>query len=203
MLRLQVFLFLLLILSFPARGNDTDLASVIGECESCHGPGGASTDSDVPIIGGQSQSLIEKAHEQFRDRERPCTRTQYRHGDTDRPPTSMCEVAGKLDAAGIEKVASHFAALEFIPARQPFDENLAVAGAALHQLYCDSCHPKGGSEPGFAGRLAGQWTPYLARTIEQIKRAEVLVPHIMERKVNEFSDGDIEALLNFWASQQE
>jgi cytochrome c553 len=70
-------------------------------------------------------------------------------------------------------------------------------------MYCASCHPDGGSASGFAGRLAGQWTHYLAGAIEQIKRSEVIVPHIMERKLADFSAEEIDALLNFWASQQE
>jgi len=181
----------------------TDLQRVVEECESCHGPAGVSSESDVPIIAGQSQPLIEKAHEHFKDWSRPCRRTPYRHGDTGRPPTSMCDVSAALDGPTIEAIAAHFAAQEFRPADQPFDEEKAVAGAGLHEMYCESCHPAGGSAQGFAGRLAGQWTPYLAQVIEQISRSEVIVPHIMERKIADFSPEEIDALLNFWASQRE
>ena len=95
-----------------------------------------------------------------------------------------------------------YAALPFVPARQDFDADLAVEGAALHSLYCESCHPKGGSEAGYADRLAGQWTPYLRRTIGQISQSELAAPHMMERKLGDFSEKEIESLLNFWASQQ-
>lgn len=187
----------------PVFADSEALQALIPECESCHGPGGLSTDGDVPIIAGQSQALIEKAHEQFKDWARPCSRMSPNQGDGEGVPTSMCEVSQRLDRVMIEAVAAHFAARDFVPARQPFDETQAVAGAALHELYCETCHPQGGSAPGFAGRLAGQWTPYLAHTIEQIKRSEIIVPHIMERKLAAFSTTEIDALLNFWASQQE
>lgn len=186
-----------------AIATDASLESVINECESCHGPGGLSVESDIPIIAGQSQVLIEKAHEHFKDLQRPCTQTSYRSGQPDESLTSMCEVSLELDSNTIEALARHYAALKFRPATQPFDANKAVVGAGLHQMYCESCHPNGGSDAGFAGRLSGQWTPYLVRTISQIKRAEVLVPHVMERKLNQFSEEETDALLNFWASQQE
>jgi sulfide dehydrogenase cytochrome subunit len=191
------------LLATPGLAADLDLAALTGLCESCHGPGGLSTDSDVPIIAGQTVSLIENAHEQFKDMARPCTRTELRHGSEEQAPTSMCEVSAGLDGPTIEAIAQHYASLEFVPAQQEFDEAQAVAGAALHELYCESCHPEGGSTTGFAGRLAGQWTPYLRGTIDQIIQGEVIVPHIMERKLAEFSSEEIDALLNFWASQRE
>ena len=196
-------LFLGAAVAGPAGAAEEELQALIEECESCHGPAGVSTDSDVPIIAGQSEPLIEKAHEHFKDWARPCRRTAFRHGDTSRPPTTMCDVSAGLDGIEIEAIATHFAAQAFVPAAQPFDEAKAIAGAPLHEMYCASCHPDGGSASGFAGRLAGQWTPYLAGAIEQIKRSEVIVPHIMERKLADFSAEEIDALLNFWASQQE
>lgn len=198
------WLFVVLALAYPGYvlAAPGELATLIVECEACHGKNGISVDADVPIIAGQPQPMIEKAHEQYKDLARPCREVQGHKDDLTLPPSSMCDVSIDLDTVAIEAISAHYAALEFVPAPQPFDEALAVTGASLHQMYCESCHPDGGKKPGFAGRLAGQWTPYLRRMFEEIEGAEILVPHIMEGKVSDFSDEEREALLNFWASQQ-
>jgi sulfide dehydrogenase cytochrome subunit len=190
-------------LAMPAQAGNADLAGLIADCDACHGAGGVSRHGDVPSIAGKEHVLLERALKQFRNMERPCRRTAYRDGDPAPARTTMCEVTANLDDAQIRALSQHYAALPFVPAPQDFDPELAVQGAALHSLYCESCHPKGGSEAGYAGRLAGQWTPYLRRAVDEICTSQLIVPHMMERKVSEFSPSEIEALLNFWASQQE
>lgn len=179
------------------------LDRVITGCEFCHGQDGISTDSDIPIIAGQPEALIAVAHEQFKDWVRVCTSMQVPEGGDEVEMTSMCEVSASLDTDTIGALATHYSAKPFRPAEQAYDMEKSIEGARVHQLYCEACHLNGGSEAGFAGRLAGQWTPYLRRTLAQIQREELVVPHIMERKLNEFSESDIDALLNFWASKQE
>ena len=191
-----------LCLAMPARADIESLERLIADCDDCHGPQGVSANSDMPSIAGKEHMLLKKALEQFRAMDRPCARSAFRHGDTSRPHTDMCRVTEHLSDEQIKGLSEHYAARAFVPARQEFDAALAVEGAALHSLYCESCHPNGGSEAGYAGRLAGQWTPYLRRTIRQIINSELIVPHMMERKLADFSAAEIEALLNFWASQQ-
>lgn len=193
-------LVLAVLLSPALQAADTDLDALYRNCESCHGSDGVSVDSDVPTIAGQPEPLIANAHERFKDWARPCSdHEQGEHGTL----TSMCAVSETLDTPTINAIARHYSALDFRPAKQWFDNDLAVEGARIHQTYCESCHPGGGSKPGYAGRLAGQWTPYLRATIRQLDRQEALVPRIMAHKLSQFSPEDIEALLSFWASQQE
>ncbi len=189
-------------LALASLAPASELGALVADCDACHGPNGVSVHGDVPIIGGKEHVLLERALRQFRDMTRPCKRSAYRHGNTSRPHTSMCRITQDLADGQIESVSEHYATLPFVPARQEFDADLAVEGAALHSLYCESCHPKGGSEAGYADRLAGQWTPYLRRTIGQISESELAAPHMMERKLGDFSEREIESLLNFWASQQ-
>ena len=194
---------IMVLLAMPVSLAAADLEQFTRECDSCHGPQGVSTQGDIPTIAGKSEALMEKALKQFQFMDRPCKRTAYRHGDTGRPQTSMCNIAGKLGSEDVTSLSRYYAGLEFVPAKQEFEQEKAINGASLHSLYCDSCHPRGGSEAGYASRLAGQWGPYLKRTIGQIKGGELIVPHMMERKLNEFDEEEIDALLNFWASQQD
>lgn len=193
---------LILLLTLPGTLAADELQSLLVECESCHGPQGASVESDIPIIGGQSAKLITKALKEFRFQDRPCRKTGRRSGDSKDLITNMCDVAAKLDDADIDMLSQHFASQVFHAAPQQFDEALAVAGANLHELYCVTCHLEGGSKAGFGGRLAGQWKPYLSTTIDQTRSAERLVPPMMEHKMTSFSEEEIQSLLNYYASQQ-
>jgi sulfide dehydrogenase cytochrome subunit len=190
-------------LAWAARAGAADPETLAHDCDGCHGPGGVSTRSDIPSIAGRSQALLEKSLRQFRVMDRPCQRTAYWHGDTSRSETTMCNLARRLGDDEITALSQYYAAREYTPIRQPFDADEAVRGANLHNLYCESCHPAGGSEAGYAPRLAGQWMPYLKHTIVQIRSGELIVPHVMERKLTEFSEDEIDQLLNFWASQQD
>ena len=49
---------LAVVLTFPLSAFSADLEALKKECDSCHGPQGASTDNDVPIIGGQPSKYI-------------------------------------------------------------------------------------------------------------------------------------------------
>ena len=186
-----------------ATAAEPGLQRVITGCEYCHGPDGISSDSNIPIIAGQPEALIAVAHEQFKDWVRSCTRMKAPKGSDEAELTSMCEVSASLDTITINALAVHYSAKPFRPAHQEFDLDKSIEGAGLHQLYCEACHLNGGSEAGFAGRLAGQWTPYLRRMLAQIDHEALVVPQIMKRKLSEFSEAEIDALLHFWASQQE
>jgi len=61
----------------------------------------------------------------------------------------------------------------------------------------------GGKTAGRAPRLAGQWVPYLKSTLKYIPTGEHLVPPMMERKITDFSAEEINALMNYYASQQD
>jgi cytochrome c553 len=51
--------------------------------------------------------------------------------------------------------------------------------------------------------LAGQWTPYLERSLLKIRAGERMGPKVMNRAIRAFTDRDIAALLNYYASQQD
>jgi cytochrome c553 len=51
--------------------------------------------------------------------------------------------------------------------------------------------------------LAGQWTPYLERSLLRIRAGERMGPKVMNRAIRELTDRDIAALLSYYASQQD
>src|SRR4051794_19867546 len=73
-------------------------------CADCHGKDGASTESDIPVIAGQSAQYLTDAMTSYRDRKRPCPETKFRSGDAKRAKTDMCQIAAKLSADDTAKV---------------------------------------------------------------------------------------------------
>lgn len=194
---------LALVLCGSAFGSDLDV--LVANCDGCHGKNGVSTDSDIPIIAGQPLAVIEGNLIAFRANERACTESEFRHGDTARSATTMCEVSAALDDAGIKAVSEYYGTQTFIAAKQPFDEAKLAAGAeAQKKGHCEMCHADSGRlSKGKIPMLAGQWTPYLEATINEIKEGKREVPKIVKVGVESFSDEELDALLNFYASQQD
>jgi len=157
----------------------------------------------MPIIGGQGSTYIQSSLEEYQDWGRPCIKSLYRYGDTSRPKTDMCKVAGGLSAEDIAALSAHYSALPFVPAKQDFDAAQISSGAALHEENCENCHKQGGSVADSGPRLAGQWTPYLKAQLKFVPTGEHLVPGTMERAISSFSDEELSALINFYASQQD
>jgi sulfide dehydrogenase cytochrome subunit len=195
---------LAVVLSVPGAVCAGDIGELTAQCDSCHGVDGASTSSDVPIIGGQSAGFITSTLESFQDWGRPCIKSAYRSGDTTRPKIDMCKIAGGLSNEDIAALSAHYSDLPWVPAKQDFDAVAAEAGAVIQRENCESCHYEGGKGLGGLGpRLAGQWKPYMKATLKFVPTGEHLVPPAMEKSVADFSDADINAVLNFYASQQD
>jgi sulfide dehydrogenase cytochrome subunit len=193
-------LILVLILSFSVFS--AEIETLAGGCDSCHGPQGVSSESDVPTIAGQLASYSDATMKSYQIWGRPCIKSAYRHGDTSKPVTTMCAIAEGLDEQQIEALGQHYAAQKFVAARQDFDMEKASAGGDLHEIHCETCHAMGGSIAGRGPILAGQWAPYLKVAVRHSSTGEHLVPRAMENRLNKFSAEEIDALLNFYASQQ-
>ena len=194
---------LLVCLAAPLVAADDEFAALIENCNDCHGENGVSEWNDMPTIGGIDPFVHSEAFYAYQDRARPCAKSKYRRGDTDRPETDMCEVADALDDDQIEAIAEHYAKLEFVPAKQDFDPALAARGKEVHDAECDRCHTDGGSNPDDeAGILSGQWMGYLETTFAQYASGERDQPKKMKEKMDPLTAEDTEALIHYYASQQ-
>lgn len=181
-----------------------DVADIARECDRCHGDNGVSAESDVPTIAGMSAFVLEDYLLTYQDEGRPCHETEYRSGDTERPATSMCEIAAELSKDEIAAIAEHYAARPFVAAKQPFDAAKAAAGASIHKRDCEKCHTENASNPDDdAGVMAGQWMPYLQQVFEDYSSGErEMVEKKMQEKFNPLSDEEKEALIHFYGSLQ-
>jgi sulfide dehydrogenase cytochrome subunit len=178
-------------------------AAAADECADCHGKDGASTESDVPSIGGVSEQYLIDSMAAYRDSKRPCAESAWRAGDKKRPKTDMCKIAGKLSAEDTARIAKDLAAKPFVRAKQPFDAAKAAAGKKVHDTACEKCHSEGGSlAEDEAGILAGQWMPYMRDTFAQYTKGARPQPEKMKVKFNALKPEEQEALLHYYASQQ-
>ena len=162
-------------------------------CAGCHGPDGASGGPATPTIAGFNPEYFVEVMEGFASGEVPST--------------IMGRIAKGYTKEEFKKLADYYAKLPFVPAKQKFDPALAKKGAKLHEKYCEKCHAEGGKKPEEdSGLLAGQWLPYLHFTMADFMSGKREMTKKMRKKVKKLlgKEGDkgIEALMNYWASQQ-
>ncbi|MFO8152049.1 c-type cytochrome [Thioalkalivibrio sp.] len=170
-------------------------------CLGCHGSDGISNDPDTPTIAGASAFFLENQLFLFQGEERPCVGDLFAKAD-DAPGADHCGLVADWSEDTIVEVAAHYADQPFQPADQSWDEARAQAGAAIHDESCARCHADSGGDPADdAGILAGQWQPYLVRTMKDYREGARWQPGTMEREMQALSDADIEALAAYYASQ--
>jgi sulfide dehydrogenase cytochrome subunit len=181
-----------------AAGIDNQVAT----CAHCHGKAGASSESDVPIIGGYSVEFLVNNIKAYRDHERACPDTKYRSGPDKGKATNMCEVAKKLNDSDIRQIAVYFSQKKFVRAKQQFDPALAAKGKEIHEVYCEKCHSDGGTQAkDDAGMMAGQWMPYLHQAFDEFTTGKRPIPKKMKRKLDEITPEDMDALVHYYGSQ--
>lgn len=192
-----------LALFFPIAAFSADVSLLTPVCSGCHGVKGVSLNSMVPSIAGQAFTLIEDNLLAFRNDERACGETEFLQGEAVALVSAMCAFVATLEDDDISALAEFYELQTFVPAKQPFDPALAAAGAKIHlEANCELCHSEGGRESnGMSAILAGQWSPYLARSLLRIRAGERMGPKVMNRAIHNLSDADIAALLSYYASQ--
>lgn len=180
-----------------------DVAKLVEPCAGCHGKDGASTESEIPIIGGYSAGYITDTMVAFRDKERPCEETKIPAGPKKGESTDMCTIAKNLSEADTELVAEYFSSKPFVRAKQEFDPEKAKAGKKLQSTKCKKCHDEGGSLPDDdAGILAGQWTPYIRKQFKDYTSGARPMTKKMKKKFDKLDETEKENLIHFFASFQ-
>lgn len=172
-------------------------------CANCHGKNGASTETDIPIIGGYSEEFLVNNLKAYKNKERDCPETKYRAGSKKGTKTDMCKMVKDLNDSEIKQIAQYFSKKKFVRAKQTFDPVLAKKGKEVHDLYCEKCHSEGGTvSKDDAGMPAGQWTPYLKQAFDEFNSGKRPIAKKMKLKMDELEKGDIDALINYYASFQ-
>jgi sulfide dehydrogenase cytochrome subunit len=188
-------------LSLASGARAADVAKVAETCATCHGKDGASTESDVPNIGGHSSSYIADNMATYKKKERPCPETKYRSGEKKGAKTDMCKIAGELSDGDVKDIAKYFSGKRFVRAVQKVDPALAAKGKKVHEGYCEKCHSEGGSVASDdAAILAGQWTPYLAEQLQDYLAGKRISPKKMQPMLKKLDNADVPALVNYYGS---
>jgi sulfide dehydrogenase cytochrome subunit len=170
----------------------------VDKCEACHGKNGNSEKDDVPSIAGFSEIMIGDSLEMYQSGERKGGKYEVDGKETD-----MNEIANDLSEEDIGSLAVFYSEQTFQPRSQKFDAALAEKGAEIHDRKCENCHSEAGSNADDdAGILAGQWIPYMRAQFAAFQSGERVPPKKMKKKTDSLSDEDVEALINFYASQQ-
>jgi sulfide dehydrogenase cytochrome subunit len=186
-----------------SAANAGDVDALMKGCNDCHGPGGVSQASDIPSLAGFPEFVHSDALYIYRDEERPCAESKYRHGDTSRAAISMCAVAAKLSDDDIDALAAAYAELPYVKIKQDFDATLAAAGEAIHNEHCDKCHSEAGTNPDDeAGMMGGQPMDYLRSSFKEFVADTRSQPKKMKEKMDMLSEADYEALAHYYGSIQ-
>ena len=158
-------------------------------CAGCHGTDGASTGPATPSIAGNSETYTVDTMKAFKSGERPST--------------VMGRIAKGYSEEEFKLMASVFAKQPNAKTSQKLDAARVKAGAKLFGKNCEKCHDKnGGLADDDSGILASQWLPYLQYSMVDFKAGSREMAKKMKKKVDKLSDDELEALLQFFASQQ-
>jgi sulfide dehydrogenase cytochrome subunit len=186
----------------PAASYAAADPKLVDSCNDCHGDKGVTTAQDVPTIAGISAGVHGDALKAFKSKSRPCNKVSYKRGDTKRQG-DMCSVAARLTDAEMTALADHYGKLPFVPMKQTVDAAKAAAGKALHERDCKSCHSKGGRDPADeASILGGQPIGWMKATLADLKADKTEQPKKMKEKMSKLSDADLEALAQYYGSEQ-
>ncbi len=162
-------------------------------CAGCHGTNGASTGPAAPTIAGKSAEYINDVMASYKD--------GSRHS------TIMGRIAKGYTDEEIALMADHYAALPFVSAapeqKANLDSKKIKEGKKVYKKSCAKCHDENGSLPeDDSGILAGQWLPYLQYTMQDYRDGRQEMTKKMKKKVDKLNDDQIEAVLQFFASQE-
>ena len=158
-------------------------------CAGCHGTDGASTGPATPSLAGMSEEYMVESMEAFKSGERPST--------------VMGRIAKGYSKDEFKLMGSVFAKQPVAITSQNLDAAKVAAGAKLYGKNCEKCHDKNGAlADDDSGILASQWLPYLQYSMVDFKAGSREMAKKMKKKVDKLNDDELEALLQYFASQQ-
>jgi sulfide dehydrogenase cytochrome subunit len=193
----------LLGISLSTTASAAESAKVAESCFACHGKDGVSTEAKIPSIASYSEEYLVNSLKKYQKKERPCVEVEYPSGNKKGNKTDMCKIAAGLSAAELTQLGEFFSEQTFVRAPQTFDAELAKQGKAVHSTKCYTCHSEGGSVPSdHAGILAGQKMAYIRQQIKFFKEGKRPMSKKMQPKLESLDDAQIEAVIQYYGSQQ-
>ncbi|MDD5058147.1 MAG: c-type cytochrome [Sideroxydans sp.] len=191
----------LLGISLAGVASAADVNKLVAVCANCHGKAGASTESEVPIIGGYSVDFLVNNLKAYKNQDRACPETEFRSGSKKGQKTNMCNMVKDMGDSEMKLVAQYFSKQKFVKAKQKFDPELARKGKEIHDMSCEKCHSEGGSvAKDDAGMMAGQWMPYLRQALDEFSTGKRPIAKKMKLKLDDLNKEDFEALVNYYGS---
>ncbi len=180
--------------------HTTSFGGAVAECGRCHGADGAGGGPATPLIAGQSEAYLAASMEAF--------------AEGRRASGFMALPAAAVDAAEIDALAAHFAALppqrhdagqEVAQDRLERGERIARAGVAAAGVpACLGCH--GADRNPLYPRIRGQRPDYLAQQLRLFRagqRGGGPFSHLMTNAAKGLTDEDILDLAAYFATQDD
>ncbi|MDJ0749854.1 MAG: c-type cytochrome [Woeseiaceae bacterium] len=187
-------LTLLLAVALSAMCALAEAPAIVAACKSCHAEDGSGVGIQfVPVITGIPAAHIEEALYAYKDGARQCI-----------AEPAMCQTAALLTDEDIAELAEYYSKLERPSLNEPYDASLAERGKQLHDTHCARCHVPP-DDPDVADALGyplhGQHPAYLRYALRAyIDGTREHLLEQMKEKMDLLEDGDVEALVNYYAS---
>jgi len=125
-------------------------------CAACHGPEGNSTDSQYPILAGQSWRYI---YIELKD---------FKEGRRSDP--QMSPMAANLSQDDMVALGNYYAAQKPAPIKFRFDGAKIDAGRKIADAaLCPMCHLGGFVGQNEIPRVAGQWPQYVKKQLQDFR----------------------------------
>ena len=215
------FLLLGLIFCAGARAEgvapavDLELGEEINEtCAGCHGEyGQGSIDGEYPRLAGLTTEYIARQLRNFKQRERINIPMLPYTNERELPEEDLVSIAAYLASIQLPTKLppineAEFDALKRLQASKKV-VNIAIypgdveTGRKFYKKECASCHGKDGygDSSKHIPQLAGQYSRYLLKQVENIRKAERFHDDADDAEIfREYSDDEIAAMLAYLAT---
>lgn len=194
---------------------DLELGEEINEtCAGCHGEyGQGSIDGEYPRLAGLTAEYLARQLRNFKERKRVNIPMLPYTNDRELPEDDLVSVAAYLAAIQLPTRLppineAEFDALERLQASKKV-VNIATypgdveAGRKFYKQECASCHGQDGygDDGQHIPQLAGQYSQYLLRQVENFRTAERLHDEADDAEIfREYTDVEIAAMLAYLAT---
>lgn len=187
---------------------------ILGTCAGCHGNNGqGGSDGTYPRLAGLRAKYIAKQLRAFKMKER-INIPMYPYAiERDLPETDVLDIARLLSKIKLPTELPEFdestsAFEKLLAAQSVFNvrrvEGDVERGAEIYEEKCRKCHGKEAKGRGSSPPLAGQYTEYLERQIEEYKTgARAYSDKRMKKFIDTLVDDDIQDLLAYFSTRDD